>query len=201
MSDLGIVERAKEVVALEAAAVAALAEQIDAKLAEVARMLLECSGHVLVTGVGTSHATAERFAHLLSCVGTPALCISAADALHGGAGAIKEDDVLFVISKGGQSDEVNKCVDLARARGARIIAQTEHPESALAMKCDAVYCVRAPADVDPYGMIATGSSLVAGAAGDVLCVLLLELRGYPREAFGATHPGGAVGRMLVEGPH
>ena len=193
-----IVARARQVVAREAAAVAALSGQMDAGLSEVLRLLLECSGHVLVTGVGTSNAMAERFAHLLSCVGTPALCIGATDALHGGAGAIKEGDVLFVISKGGQSDEVNRVVDIARARGARIIAQTENPESPLAERSDAVYCVRTIGDVDPYGMIATGSSLVAGAAGDVLCVLLLELRGYSREAFGATHPGGAVGRMLAE---
>jgi arabinose-5-phosphate isomerase len=61
---------------------------------------------------------------------------------------------------------------------------------------DAVFHVRTVGDVDPYGMIATGSSLVNGAAGDALCVLLLELRGYTRDDFGATHPGGAVGRKL-----
>jgi arabinose-5-phosphate isomerase len=61
-----------------------------------------------------------------------------------------------------------------------------------------VYQVVAPPDVDPYGMIATGSSLVNGAAGDVLCVLLLERRGYTKAQFGKTHPGGAVGARLAE---
>ncbi len=191
-----LIKRAREVVESEAAAVAALGEQMDEGLFDVAKLLLDCPGHVLVTGAGTSHAMAERFAHLLSCVGTPALCVSAADALHGGAGAIKEGDVLYVISKGGQSAEVNQFVDIARDRGARIIAQTEDPASPLAKKSDVVYGVRTVGDVDPFGMIATGSSLVSGAAGDALCVLLLELRGYTKEAFGATHPSGAVGRML-----
>jgi D-arabinose 5-phosphate isomerase GutQ len=198
--DADLVACARDVVAREAAAVAALAEQMNHGLADVISLLLECPGHVLVTGAGTSHAMAERFAHLLSCVGTPALCISASDAIHGGAGAIKEGDVLFAISKGGQSAEVNQFVDIARARGARVIAQTEDAESPLAQRCDAVYHVCTIGEVDPFGMIATGSSLVAGAAGDVLCALLLELRGYSRAAFGATHPGGAVGRMLEEGP-
>ena len=63
---------------------------------------------------------------------------------------------------------------------------------------DAVFAVKAAGDVDPYGMVATGSSLVNGAAGDVLCVLLLELRGYTKADFGATHPGGAVGKKLGE---
>ena len=120
-----MVTRAREVLAREAAAVAALGEQMDAGLADVVRVLLDCAGHVLVTGAGTSHAMAERFARLLSCVGTPALAISAADALHGGAGAVREGDVLYVISKGGQSAEVNQFVAIAKARGAAIVAQTE----------------------------------------------------------------------------
>ena len=191
-----LIGRAKNVISREAAAIAALVEQMDERIIPVLALLLDCSGHVLVTGAGTSHAMAERFAHLLSCVGTPALCISAADALHGGAGAIKEGDVLYVISKGGQSAEVNQFVDIAKRRGARVIAQTESPTSPLAEMSDAVYCVRTVGDVDPYGLIATGSSLVGGAAGDALCVLLLQLRGYTKEAFGATHPSGAVGQML-----
>ncbi|MBN1641036.1 MAG: SIS domain-containing protein [Anaerolineae bacterium] len=191
-----LIARAREVVAREAAGVAALAEQLDEGLAGVVALLLGCEGHVLVAGAGTSHAIAQRFAHLLSCSGTPALCVDAGDALHGGAGAITARDVLYVISKGGQTAEINRLVDIAQARGARVVAQTEAPDAPLAQRADAVYLVRAVGDADPYGMIATGSSLVNAAAGDVLCALLLALRGYTREAFGQTHPGGAVGRKL-----
>ncbi len=63
---------------------------------------------------------------------------------------------------------------------------------------DLVFHVKTVGDVDPHGMIATGSSLVNGAAGDALCVLLLEIRGYTKEEFGMTHPGGAVGRKMAE---
>jgi arabinose-5-phosphate isomerase len=48
-------------------------------------------------------------------------------------------------------------------------------------------------------VIATGSLLVNAAACDVLCLLLLKLRGYTREQFGATHPEGAVGTNIAEG--
>jgi arabinose-5-phosphate isomerase len=194
------VARAREIVEREARGIATLADQFDAKLVDVVQLLLGCKGHVLVTGAGTSHAMAQRFAHLLSCSGTPALCISAGDSLHGGAGAIRADDVLFIISKGGRSAEVNHLAQIARARGAKVIAQTEDPGSPLADLSDAVFQVVARGDVDPYGMIATGSSLVNGAAGDALCVLLLELRGYSREQFGLTHPGGAVGERLEHAP-
>jgi D-arabinose 5-phosphate isomerase GutQ len=192
-----LIARAREVVVREAEGVRALAGQFDERLGEVVDTLLNCRGHVLVTGAGTSHAMAQRFAHLLSCSGTPALCISAADSLHGGAGAIAAHDVLYVISKGGHTAEINRLVEIAHARGASVVAQTENPDSPLAQASDVVWCVRAAGEVDPYGMIACGSSLVNGAAGDVLCVLLLERRGYTREAFGMTHPGGAVGKRLA----
>jgi arabinose-5-phosphate isomerase len=197
LSAKDLIVRAREVIEREAQGVGSLGGQLDEGLVDVLQRLLDCQGHVLVAGAGTSHAIAQRFAHLLSCSGTPALCVSATDCLHGGAGAITDRDVVYVISKGGRSAEINQFVEIARKRGAQVIAQTENPASPLGQLADAIYCVKAVGDVDPYGMIATGSSLVNGAAGDVLCVLLLELRGYTREAFGLTHPGGAVGHKLT----
>jgi len=193
-----IVARAKEIVRREGRSVAWLADQFDDGLADIVEVMLHCKGHVLVTGTGTSHAVALRMAHLLACCGTPALCINAADSLHGGAGAITANNVVFIISKGGRSAEINKFAEIARARGAKIIAQTENPNSPLARLSNFVFKIKAVGDVDPYGMIATGSSLVNGAAADALCVLLLEARGYAKEAFGQTHPGGAVGGKLAE---
>ena len=188
--------RARQVVEAEAQSVRALASQFGEDLADMVGILLDCRGHVLVVGAGTSHAIAQRFAHLLSCCGVPALCISAADSLHGGAGAITSNDVVFCISKGGRSAEINQLAEIARARGARIVAQTERPESPLARRSDRVYVVRTEGAVDPYGMVALGSSLVNAAAGDVLCALVLEAGGYTKASFGATHPGGAVGAVL-----
>lgn len=194
-----IIEKAREVIAREAAAVMTLMQQLDEPALKVAKLMFECKGHILVTGAGTSRAIAQRFAHLLCCCGTPALALNAADSLHGGAGAITDKDVLYVISKGGRSREINCLVQIARDRGAKIVAHTENPRSPLGRMCDAIYKIKAPADVDPYGMIATGSSLVNGAACDALCVLLLEMRGYSKKQFSATHPEGAVGKKIAEG--
>ncbi len=193
-----LLKLAKDVLRQEGEAVSSLAVQLDTEIIRVAHMILDCHGHILITGAGTSRAIAARCAHLMACCGTPALFISAADSLHGGAGAITADDIVYIISKGGQSREINNFAGIARDRGARIIAHTENPQSPLAEKSDAVLKVKAPDGVDPYGMIATGSSLVNGAVCDALCVVLLKLRGYTREQFGATHPEGAVGEKLRE---
>ena len=188
--------RARDVVECESQAVADLKRQFTDQLAAVAEMILDCPGHVLVAGAGTSRAVAQRFAHLLACCGTPALFINAADAIHGGAGSVTNRDIVYIISKGGQSAEINRFAQIAKDRRARIIAHTEKPDSPLGRLSDAVFHIVAPESADPYGMIATGSSLTNAAACDVLCVLLLELRGYTKDQFGRTHPGGAVGVKL-----
>jgi D-arabinose 5-phosphate isomerase GutQ len=188
--------KAGDVVDRESQAVAGLKRQFTTQLAAVADMLLDCPGHILIAGAGTSRAIAQRFAHLLACCGTPALFISAADAIHGGSGSVTDRDVVYIISKGGQSTEINRFAQIAKDRGARIIAHTEKPDSPLGRLSDAIFHVVAPENADPYGMIATGSSLVNAAACDALCVLLLELRGYTKDQFGQTHPGGAVGARL-----
>ncbi|MBN1402241.1 MAG: SIS domain-containing protein, partial [Anaerolineae bacterium] len=170
----------------------------EAPLLSAAALLHGCQGHVLVAGAGTSRAIAERLAHLLSCCGTPALYISAADSLHGSSGAITAHDVVYIISKGGRSSEVNQFARIAKVRGARLIAQTEDPRSPLAEIVDLVLEVKAEGDIDPYGMIALGSSLVNAAAGDALCAILLRLNRYSLQDFRQTHPSGAVGERLAE---
>ncbi len=193
-----ILQLASEVIQQESEGVACLIPQLDESFVKAAQLLLDCKGHVLVAGSGTSHPVAARFAHLLSCCGTPALFIHPGDSQHGLAGAVTEQDVLIGISKGGETVEVNFLAQVAKSRGAKLIALTEKPDSSLGKLADLVLKVQAPSEIDPYGMIATGSSLVNAAYGDALCVVLLKLRGYPVEKFGETHPGGAVGRKLKE---
>jgi D-arabinose 5-phosphate isomerase GutQ len=193
-----ILQTARSVVERESAAVAGLVGQLGADFAAAAEMLLACQGHVLVAGSGTSHAVGARLAHLLSCCGTPALFIHPGDSQHGLSGAVTARDVLIALSKGGETAEVNFLASIAKGRGAKVIAITEKPDSTLGRISDRVLCVKAPPEADPYGMIATGSSLVNAAFGDALCVVLLNMRGYTQEQFGKTHPGGAVGKKIAD---
>jgi len=196
MNEQKIMELATEVIHLESEAVANLVQQLKPSLAQAANAMLDCKGHVLVSGSGTSHAVALRFAHLLSCSGTPALFLHPGDGQHGAAGAVRAEDVLVALSKGGETAEVNFLVNVAKERGAIVIGITEKPASTLGKLSDITLEIKAPEGVDPYGMIATGSSLFNAALCDALCVVLLDLRGYSLEQFGQTHPGGAVGQKL-----
>ncbi len=198
MDDRAIRELGAAVIERESAAVSSLAEQLPDGFAQAVRLLLDCEGHVIVSGSGTSHAVALRFAHLLSCVGTPAVFLHPGDSQHGAAGAVRSEDVWIGLSKGGETTEVCFLAGIAQKRGAKVVAVTEKPDSTLGQLADLVLKVEAPDGIDPYGMVATGSSLLNSAFCDAICVALLELRGYSVDDFGETHPGGAVGHRIRE---
>jgi arabinose-5-phosphate isomerase len=180
----------------EAEILAELSRSLDETTCAAVDLLLSTKGHVLVGGAGTSNTVAQRFAHLLSCSGQPAIFLHPADSLHGSSGAVTANDTVILISKGGKTAEVNRFATIAKSRGAKLIAFTESPEPELARLADAVVQVRIPADSDPFGMVATSSSLANAAVADAICETILAERGYTREAFASTHPGGAVGEKI-----
>lgn len=190
---------ARQTVERDAAAVAAVLPQLGESFLAALRLLLACKGKVLVTGMGTSGATARRIAHLLSVGGTPAVFVHAADGLHGGLGAVTESDCVVAISKGGESDELNEYVRRVRDRRARVLTLTATPDSTLAQLGDVRLVIETPTGVDPGEMIAMGSALAMCSVGDALTVALMEIRRYPWEAFMHTHPGGAVGHRIQRG--
>ncbi|MCX6631091.1 MAG: SIS domain-containing protein [Candidatus Solibacter sp.] len=138
-----------------------------------------------------------RLAHLLCCCGVPAVFLHPSDSLHGSAGAVTDCDTVVLISKGGKTADVNRFARIARERGARIVAFTEDPASELGQLADEVVKVKIPADSDPFGMVATSSSLANAAVADAICETILHEKGYSRESFARTHPGGAVGERIV----
>ncbi len=196
MTEERILDLAADVLATEQRALSSLAGQLGPSLPQAVDILLNCRGHVIVSGSGTSHAVALRFAHLLSCVGTPAFFLHPGDSQHGAAGAVRAGDVWIGLSKGGETAEVCYLAGVAKKRGATVIAITENAQSTLGQSADLVLQAKAPEGVDPFGMVATGSSLFNSALCDVICVALLQLRGYTLQQFGETHPGGAVGKKL-----
>jgi len=196
MDDKQTLDLAKETIQRESAGVHKLMDQLDDNFIHAVKMLFSCQGHVLISGSGTSNAVARRMAHLMTVCGTPALLLDAGDSPHGGAAAVTAKDVLIALSKGGTTKELVFLASVAKERGAKVIAMTENPNSELGVLADVVLKFVAPVEGDPFGMIATGSSLMNCALGDALCVVLLQMRGYTVEQFGATHPGGAVGDKL-----
>ena len=193
------IELSKKALHAEADVLHKLADQIGETFIQGADMLANCTGHVITSGVGTTGMVARRFAHLLCNVGCPALFLHSGDSLHGSSGAVKSDDVLFLLSKTGETKETCDMARVVSERGSPIIALTARSESTLTRLSTLVLLMDLPPEIDPYqGLMSVGSSLAMAAYCDALVYALLDLKGTPREAFIQGHPGGIIKKLKEE---
>ena len=190
------IEMSKKALHAEADVLHKLADQIGKTFIQGADMLANCTGHVITSGVGTTGMVARRFAHLLCNVGCPALFLHSGDSLHGSSGAVKSDDVLFLLSKTGETKETCDMARVVSERGSPIIALTARSESTLTRLSTLVLLIDLPSEIDPYqGLMSVGSSLAMAAYCDALVYALLDIKGTPREWFVQGHPGGIINKL------
>lgn len=192
-----ILELARRVLEIEANAVHALAERLDAGFAAAIELILASKGRVIVSGVGKSGHIGRKFAATLASTGTPAYFVHAAEAAHGDLGMITADDVLIAISYSGSGEELLKIVPLVKRQGARLIAITGNPESPLAREADVHLDGSVKEEACPLNLAPTASTTAALALSDALAVALLDARGFGAEDFARSHPGGTLGRRLL----
>lgn len=193
------IQLARKVILFEAKALELVADQLDQDFTSAVQMLTACKGTVVVSGVGTTGTVARRFAHLLCNVGCPALFLHAGDSLHGSSGAVKEVDLLFLLSKTGETRETCSLAKIVQPRGTPIISLTAAPGSTIARLSQVVIVVKTPSEVDPYnGLMGVGSSLAMESVCDALVFNVLETKGTPQERFISGHPGGIIDTLSRE---
>ena len=162
-------------------------------------LLLASTNRVIVTGIGKSGLVGAKLAATLTSTGTSAYFVHAADALHGDAGVVCEGDVLLAISNSGETDEVVAFAQLVKDRGVRVVALTGcDGSSSLSKLADVRLDVGVDCEADPYDLVPTASTVATAVMGDAIAVALMVARGFGPEDFHRHHPGGALGRRLVE---
>lgn len=192
-----MIERAKKVLKIEAEAIAALVDRIDSRFERAVKMILNCKGRVVVTGMGKSGLIAKKIAATLASTGTPALFLHPAEGIHGDLGMVMRGDTVIALSNSGETDELSRMLPSLKRLGIGIIALTGNPESTLAKNSDVVIDVGVKEEACPLGLTPTASTTATLAMGDALAVVLLDQRGFREEDFACFHPGGALGRKLL----
>jgi len=191
-------ETARRVLEIEAQAIAALAERIGEEFDLAVELLCECKGRVIVTGMGKSGIICQKIAATLSSTGRPAHFMHPAEALHGDLGMIVAGDVLLAVSNSGETDELVRLVELVRRLGARIVALSGRPDSTLARYADVRLDVGVRQEACSLDLVPTASTSAALAMGDALAVACYERRGFSPADFARYHPGGRLGRKLLQ---
>ena len=188
---------AREVIAIEAAAVAALAPRLGDEFLRALDLILSCQGRIIVSGMGKSGHIARKIAATLSSTGTPAYFVHPGEASHGDLGMVTSDDVFIALSNSGESEELLAIVPILKRQGAKLISLTGKPASSLARMADVHLDGAVEKEACPMGLAPTTSTTAALALGDALAMALLDAKGFGKEDFARSHPGGSLGRRLL----
>jgi arabinose-5-phosphate isomerase len=188
---------ARQVLRIEADAIASLIDRIGEDFERALELLYDCRGRVIVTGMGKSGIICRKIAATLSSTGTSAWFLHPAEAIHGDLGAIREDDVVLALSHSGETDELVRLLESIRRIGARLIAITGYPRSTLGRAADVALDCGIAEEACPMNLVPTASTTAALALGDALAMTLLVRKGFGEEQFASYHPGGKIGRRLL----
>lgn len=192
----GIRASAVNTIQLEANAIANLSNFIDASFERAVTEINNCSGRVVITGIGKSAIVSQKIVATLNSTGTPSLFMHAADAIHGDMGMIQKNDVVIIISKSGESDEIKVLVPLIKNSGNTIIAMAGNSLSFLAKNADIFLNTTVGQEACPNNLAPTSSTTAQMVMGDALAVCLMQLNGFDSEDFAKFHPGGNLGKRL-----
>jgi arabinose-5-phosphate isomerase len=188
---------AREVLAIEAQAVTDLIAHIDERFEQAIRILLQCRGRVVVSGIGKSGHIARKMAATLASTGTPAFFVHPAEASHGDLGMVTRDDVFVALSNSGETAELLIIIPVLKRQGAKLVALTGNPTSTLGREADVHLYAGAKQEACPLNLAPTASTTAALALGDAIAVALMRARGFTQDEFARSHPGGALGRKLL----
>lgn len=174
----------------EAETLLQIENSLDDRFIEAVDLIYECSGKVVVTGMGKSGIIAHKIAAMLTSTGTPAIFLHPAEALHGDLGIISKGDILLALSHSGQTEEVCRVADYASSIGNSIVALTSHSDSRLATYANIILCSEVKREDCLLNIVPTASTTAHLALGDAIATALMFKRNFHLEDFRRLHPEG-----------
>lgn len=192
-----IITWAQETLKTEAKAILNLQRSLNTDFINAVRLLAQAKGRVVVSGMGKAGIIAQKFSATLSSTGTPSFWIHPAEAAHGDLGRLAKDDIIFVLSYSGETDEIKRFLPFLKNIGIKIIAITGNIRSTLAQYASAVLDVTIHKEACPLGLAPTTSTTAMLALCDALSIVVQRLRGFKESDFALFHPAGSLGNRLL----
>lgn len=196
MDQKEIIKIGKKVVEIESTAVKNLIESIDENFALAVESIYNSAGRVVLTGMGKSGLIARKIVATMNSTGTAAIYLHPTDALHGDLGMVRKEDVVILISKSGNTEELNNLLPLLKRLGVKLIGVSANKISKLAKEVDIHLYMKIDEEACPHDLAPTSSTTAMLVLGDALSVALLERRGFTAQDFAMLHPGGSLGKRL-----
>ncbi|MFC2139430.1 SIS domain-containing protein, partial [Bacteroidota bacterium] len=196
MTENQIITKGRDVIRIEGEAVNRLLDHIDGNFVKAVNAIYESNGRVILTGLGKSGLIARKIVATLNSTGTAAIYLHPTDALHGDLGMVRKGDIVIVISKSGNTEELNDLMLLFKRIKVFVIGILGNGKSKVAKQCDVILNVSVKEEACPYDLAPTASTTATLVMGDALAISLLEKRGFTAEDFAMLHPAGSLGKRL-----
>ena len=191
------IDVANRVLDIESAAIKNLKGTLNKSFVEACEACENCKGKIIVMGLGKSGHIADKIAATFASTGTPAFFIHPSEAIHGDLGMIDKEDVVLILSNSGETEEIVSLIPMIKKMGITIIALTGNKKSKLSKEASVHVYVEVKEEACPMNLAPTASTTAALAMGDAIAVALLEKKGFTKEDFAKSHPGGSLGRKLL----
>jgi arabinose-5-phosphate isomerase len=188
---------ARSVIESEAQAIKSIMPVIDASFAMAAEMIYSCEGSVIVSGIGKAGLIGRKISATLASTGTPSHFLHPVEAIHGDLGRLRKNDIVLILSNGGETDEITRLINLVKQLEIKFIAITGDSESTLGKHSDVVLCMGKMNEACPLGIAPSVSTACMLAIGDALAFTVMKARNFSVEDFVRFHPGGSLGGKLL----
>ena len=165
--------------------------------AAVFEAIRQCKGRIATMGMGTSSVAARKIAHMLCVANVPSYFVSPGDAAHGAFGAVQQGDVLIMLSKGGNTEELVNLIESVKGKALKLITVTQNPESLLAQASDIVLNLKIE-ESDHKRMLPTASIIAIISIFDAIADELTKCAQFSERAFYLNHNHGSVGALLKD---
>lgn len=190
-------EYARKVIEIEAEAISFLTPIVDESFAQAVEMIYNCTGSCIVSGIGKAGIIGQKISATLASTGTPSHFLHPAEAVHGDLGRLRKDDIVLVLSYGGETDEITRMINLVKQSDIKLIALTGQRDSTLCKYSDVALCMGKMDEACPLGVAPSVSTTCMLAVGDALAFTVMKARNFSVEDYVRFHPGGSLGTKLM----
>jgi len=188
---------ARQVINAEAQAIASVTPIVDESFARAVDMIYNCTGSCIISGIGKAGIIGQKVSATLASTGTPSHFLHPAEAVHGDLGRLRADDIVVVLSYGGETDEIVRLINLIKQLGIKLIAITGDCDSTLSKYSDVLLCMGQMSEACPLGVAPSVSTTCMLAIGDALAFTVMKARNFSVEDYVRFHPGGSLGARLM----
>lgn len=173
-------------------------KEVDVALFEqIVNICASTKGLLIFTGIGKSGIIAEKIATTLASTGAKSLYLPTLNFLHGDIGLVSEGDLVFLLSKSGESEELLNLIPSIHKKKATVIALTSQTSSRLATHADIHMELPMEKELCHFNLAPTTSAEIQLIFGDILAVALMQIKNFSLESYAQNHPAGSIGKKAT----